>query len=57
MEKIAIPERLKAKNVRKNKKDAERIRNKKIDELEDLEKNIKFVARKIRFWEKPNSNK
>ena len=29
MEKIAIPERLKAKNIRKNKKDAERIRNKK----------------------------
>ena len=57
MEKIAIPERLKAKNIRKNKKDAERIRNKKIDELEDLEKNIKFVARKIRFCEKPNSNK
>ena len=33
------------------------LETKKIDELEDLEKNIKFVARKIRFWEKPNSNK
>lgn len=40
-----------------SKKGPKKIRNKKTDELEELERSLIFVAIKRRFWRKPNINK
>ena len=45
------------KNKMNSKKGPKKIRNKKTDELEELERSLIFVAIKRRFWRKPNINK
>ena len=46
-----------ARNIKKSKNRAKKLEEKKIDELEELQKKLNFAAIKNRFWWRPNSFK
>ena len=46
-----------ARNRKKSKNRAKKLEEKKIDELEELQKKLNFAAIKNRFWWRPNSFK
>ena len=46
-----------ARNRKKSKNRAKKLEEKKIDELEELQKKLNFAAIKNRFWSRPNSFK
>ena len=46
-----------ARNRKKSKNRAKKLEQKKIDELEELQKKLNFAAIKNRFWWRPNSFK